>query len=211
MKKRLLVVVDMVNGFINEGALADKGINKITPNILKLMDKAEEKNIPIVAFRDCHEVTDAEFKFYPPHCLKGTSESDFIPELKNRENDFSLIIDKNTTNGFLTPEFQDFIKKNYFDEVVVTGCCTDICVYDFCESLINYIAENNLNTEIVIPYNCVDTFNGVNNDRIIRQINALDYLAQTGFVKIKGNKQIEEFFNRSAEEYRCEDEEMYKY
>lgn len=209
MKKRLLVVVDMVNGFINEGALADKGINKITPNILKLMDKAKEKNIPIVAFRDCHEMTDAEFKIYPPHCLKGTSESDFIPELKNRENDFSLIIDKNTTNGFITCEFQNFIKRNHFDEVIVTGCCTDICVYDFCQSYVDYIAEHNLDTDIVIPFNCVDTFNGVNNDRMVRNIWALDNLAKTGFVKIKGDKRVEEFFKLSQLEDRLEDEEVY--
>ena len=29
--KKLLLVIDMVNGFVKEGALADKEINKITP------------------------------------------------------------------------------------------------------------------------------------------------------------------------------------
>lgn len=209
MKKRLVVVIDMVNGFVHEGPLADKGIDRITPNILKVMNWAKANKVPMVAFRDCHEMGDEEFKFFPPHCLKGTSESDFIPEIKARENEFDLIIDKNTTNGFITKQFQSFIETNYFDEVIVTGCCTDICVYDFCKSFIDYIAENNLDTQIIIPFNCVDTFNGVNNDRNDRHINALYNLAETGFVTIKGNKKVEEYFNNLGQMYRSEDENGY--
>lgn len=209
MKKRLVVVIDMVNGFINEGPLADKVINKITPNILRVMDKALLQGTPIIAFRDCHEMGDEEFNTFPPHCLKGTSESELIPELKARENDFDLIIDKNTTNGFITKEFQDYINNNQFDEVIVTGCCTDICVYNFCNSFVYYIAENNLNTNIIIPFNCVDTFNGVNNDRKARHIQALYDLAETGFVQIKGSKAIEEYFSHAIDTNRCEDENNY--
>ena len=43
--KKLLLVIDMVNGFVKEGALADKAINNITPNIINLIKKyVQEEN-----------------------------------------------------------------------------------------------------------------------------------------------------------------------
>ena len=46
--KKLLLVIDMVNGFVKEGALADKQINNITTyasDIRKvLLETASEKN-----------------------------------------------------------------------------------------------------------------------------------------------------------------------
>jgi len=157
--KELLVVIDMVNGFVNEGSLADKKINKITPNIIQLIESAKEKGIKIVAFKDCHTMEDKEFEVFPPHCLKGSSESDLIPELKKYEDDM-IMIEKNTTNGFETDEFADIIDKESFDKVVVCGCCTDICVNAFVTSYVNYNKENNLNTKLVVVEDACYTFDG---------------------------------------------------
>ena len=41
--KKLLVIIDMINGFVKEGALADKQINNITPNIIKLIEEYIKK------------------------------------------------------------------------------------------------------------------------------------------------------------------------
>lgn len=38
-----LIVVDMVNGFVNEGVLHDKNIRKIVPRQLELLEEAEKK------------------------------------------------------------------------------------------------------------------------------------------------------------------------
>ena len=83
--KNLLVVIDMVNGFVNFGALADKNIGKVTPTIINMMNDAKKNGLKILAFKDCHNKDDEEFAIYPPHCLKGTPESELIPELKERE------------------------------------------------------------------------------------------------------------------------------
>ena len=122
-----------------------------------MVKKDIDKNIPIIAFRDCHETNDEEFKTFPPHCLKGTAESQLIPELKKYEKDM-LLIDKNTTNGFITPKFK-YIAENYeFDKVYVVGCCTDICVLDFVRSYLKFNQENNRNTEIVVLEDACYTF-----------------------------------------------------
>jgi len=113
----LLVVVDMVNGFVNFGNLADSKINKITPSIENLIKNAISNNDKIVAFCDCHKKNDIEFQTYPEHCLAGTSECELIPELKTYENNM-LIINKPTTNGFITSKFQDISKMNILKKLL---------------------------------------------------------------------------------------------
>ncbi|MCK9574426.1 MAG: isochorismatase family protein [Clostridia bacterium] len=94
---------------------------------------------------------------FPPHCIKGTTESELIPELKKYEKYFK-IIEKNTTNGFNTKEFLKIAQSVTFDQVVVTGCCTDICVEQFVNAYSEFIKLNNKHTQIIIPQNAVYTF-----------------------------------------------------
>ncbi|MDD4110329.1 MAG: cysteine hydrolase [Clostridia bacterium] len=155
--KKLLVIIDMVNGFINEGALADKKINSITPNIVEIVKKADEKGYAIIAFKDCHTENDIEFKKHQPHCIKGTTECELIPELKLLEDKF-CVIEKNTTNGFLTPQFENLVNKNKYSKVYVTGCCTDIGVEDFVKSYLAFNRENDRKTEIILIENAITTF-----------------------------------------------------
>lgn len=177
--KKMLVVVDMVNGFINEGALSDKKINKITPNIVKLIEKAKKDGDLIVAFKDCHSVHDEEFKVFPPHCIKGSSESELIPELKIYEEDM-VIIEKNTTNGFITKEFKKIIQNMEFDEVLVTGCCTDICVSGFVNSYLEYIKNTSCDTKIIVDSESCYTFNGEGHDALIMHNKAIDEMKSNG-------------------------------
>lgn len=168
--KKLVVVVDMVNGFVNFGNLADKNINRIVPNCVKLVQTALEEGDRVVAFKDCHTINDPEFKAFPPHCIKGSQESELVPELKPYEK-FMTVIEKPTTNGFKTQAFKDLIEKETFDCVVVAGCCTDICVANFLESLYEYLQEKKQNTSLYVVADAVDTFGGKdhNPDQINKQ------------------------------------------
>ena len=178
--KRLLVIIDMVNGFVKEGNLSDKKINKITPFIISHIEEFISSGEPIITFRDSHSLDDPEMKDYPLHCLKGTYESLLIDELTPYKKYF-FDIEKNTTNGFETSAFKEYISKNYFDEVYVTGCCTDICVETFADSLFNYINKNNLQTKIIVLENCVYTFDSNTHNAFKCHQEALDRL------KAKGN------------------------
>ena len=183
--KNLLVVIDMVNGFVNFGALADKNIGKVTPTIINMMNDAKKNGLKILAFKDCHNKDDEEFAIYPPHCLKGTPESELIPELKERENMFDYIIGKNTTNGFVTDEFKELLRFNKYDNVVVCGCCTDICVINFVESYLNYIKQNNLDTKIYVAKNACYTFDGPNHNAENCHNNALNQMHNMGASVVK--------------------------
>lgn len=198
--KNLLVVVDMVEGFVNFGALADKKINKVTPNILKLIKQAKENQAKIIAFRDCHSLQDEEFKTFPVHCLKGSAESQFIPEIKAVESNIDVDIEKNTTNGFITKEFQEIVNNITFDNVVVCGCCTDICVLNFVTSYLNYIKENNLKTNIIVIENACYTFDGENHNAEQFHNNAINQMEQIGAVIKKVNKNEHD---KNLDNYNC--------
>lgn len=156
--RSLLVVVDMIEGFVNTGALADPKINDIVPELLKTVQFYLDRQLPVLAFRDCHSAEAKEFSSFPVHCVDGTQEAELIDELKPFAPRM-MELKKNSTNGFVQPEFLAvFQSLRPLKSVVVTGCCTDICVMQFALSLKGYINQNDLNIEVIVPRNQVATF-----------------------------------------------------
>lgn len=154
-----LIVVDMVNGFAREGALKSSRVENLIPAIVKICRSCIERGTKVVMFSDCHTGDSPELESYPPHCMKGTSENELVSELKEIEG--YKLINKNSTNGFLQDEFQQWMKdhgdiKNY----IIAGDCTDICVLQFSETLKAYFNTHDMKSNIIVPLNCVDTFDG---------------------------------------------------
>ena len=185
--KNMLVVIDMVNGFVNFGNLADKRINKITPKIAELIENAIKNNEKIIAFCDSHHVNDVEFQTFPEHCLEGSLESELIPELKVYEP-YMQVIKKSTTDGFKTEEFKQLIENNKFETITVCGCCTDICVQNFCASLNQHLKINNINTKIVVESEAVDTFDAPNHNADDCNKKALKEMKQDGVIIAKSKE-----------------------
>ena len=73
IKDPIVFVVDMINGFIHEGALADEAINEITQNIIEVLEALDTRNIFIA---DAHPPKTREFLSFPSHCVIGTRESE---------------------------------------------------------------------------------------------------------------------------------------
>lgn len=173
-----MVIVDAVNGFIREGAMSSKRIESIIPNIVSLMKKCKEKSIPIAAFADCHGESCAEFSSFPPHCIKGTSESEIVDEIK-AEGGYKLI-EKNSTNGFHEKQFRDCLEANGKSRFIVTGDCTDICVLQFCLSLKTYFTQKDMQSEIIIPLNCVETYDAPYHEAGFMSLAAYKILKDSG-------------------------------
>src|SRR5690554_5690918 len=100
----VLMIVDMINGFVKEGPLADPTICSIIKPIDKIIKDFKQKDYPIVALCDAHQENSKEFNAFLPHCIKGTKESELIDEFKLYQEDIKMI-EKNSVNGFLSPEF----------------------------------------------------------------------------------------------------------
>lgn len=157
-EKSLLVIVDMVNGFVTSGALADPSIQAITPNILDLLNQFLHFNQPVLAFQDAHPEDALEFQSFPVHCVKGTEESELIKELLPYKDKMTCL-EKNSTNGFFAYGFMDYLlQQGPFDSIVITGCCTDICVLQFALALKTHFNQNSISSTIIVPKDCVDTF-----------------------------------------------------
>lgn len=156
-----IVVVDMVNGFVKEGVMSSQRVDdSITKNIVELIEKTF--GYKKVYFIDSHEQEAIEFNSYPPHCVKGSSEAKIIDELhsiSSKEKEVAYI-EKNSTNGFLDKKFQQWLEKNIdtIENYIVVGCVTDICVLQFSLSLKVYFNEINKFKRVIVPMNCVETY-----------------------------------------------------
>lgn len=159
--KAALIIVDMINGFINQGAMSSERIKDVIGANVRVLQAFKAGNMPVAAFADCHEKGCAEFSAYPEHCLDGDIESEVIDELKDIGGNYYRLIRKNSTNGFIEKGFEDFLNdKNLtcIDTFVITGCCTDICVLQFALCLKTYGNMTNKAFRIIIPADCVETY-----------------------------------------------------
>lgn len=179
----VLVVVDMINGFVNEGSLSSPRIRNIVSDVSKLVSECLEKGIDIIAFADCHKENSVEFENFPVHCLENTRESELIDEIKN---DISKVIPKNSTNGFHAPEFQKFLAENRnIKNFIVCGDCTDICVHNFCITLKTYFSQNNIKSRVIVPINAVETYDGGIHNAEFMNFSALMIMETNGIELVK--------------------------
>ena len=182
MKKELLVVVDMINGFINEGPLCDTSIQKIIPANVALVKEFLASGKDVIAFRDVHEPDAIEFEFYPAHCVKGTLESELVDELKVYQ-DKMIVIPKNTTNGFFTIAFQTYLAQHRdLTDVTISGCCTDICVFHFAISLKTYTQTIDWPLRIHLIEAAVDTFDASFHSKAAMQNASLQMMKAAGIL-----------------------------
>ncbi len=155
--KTVLITVDMINGFAKAGALYSPRVAALIPGISDLGKACKHLGIPQLAFADAHPEDSPEFSSYPPHCLAGSVESELVAELKSA-GDFRLI-PKNSTNGFLEPEFQAWLREHdHLDTFIITGDCTDICIEQFATTLKCSFNRINRPVRVIVPMNLVDTF-----------------------------------------------------
>ncbi len=62
------------------GKLYVPGAERLLPNIRRLTDAARQGRVFLVSHGCYHTQDDPEFQTFPPHCIKGTPGSAFVPE-----------------------------------------------------------------------------------------------------------------------------------
>lgn len=157
--RKLLVIVDPLNGFLDEGPLSAKPLRDKVPYIVNLLTEFDR----VAILRDAHSDNSSEFKHMPSHCVSGTEESEIVPELITGleesnfvqgdilntvdPDNFYEIMNKDAYTGRieakgLIGEFgvmlnvvETLPEGNHFNEVHVTGFVTSICVYNAIQDL----------------------------------------------------------------------------
>lgn len=163
--RKMLYVVDMVNGFINEGPLHDQHIKTIIPETIELIEKFKQEQEGVAFIQDNHQPDSIEFKTFSEHCLEVTTESLIIPELEPYTKD-SLIYKKNSTSAIFAPHMlEDLNTMSNLQEAIAIGCCTDICILNFLIPLKNYFNQKNQEVTIFAIKNAMDTYNSETHNR----------------------------------------------
>lgn len=181
--KDMIIVVDMVNGFVKEGALHDEKIMDIVPTIKAIVERFKSAEITVI--QDTHDYASKEFESYPVHCLYDSTESATIDELQylfDLDN-FYKIIAKNSTNGAFALIDDDHI--NDINRFLIVGCCTDICVLHLALTLKTYFNEYDLDKEVIVIEDGVATFDAPNHDAKKMSDIAFDLMKSAGVKVVK--------------------------
>ena len=150
----VVLVIDMVKGFLEPGhnLFCGDEARTIIPNIQELLNKEMRAGSDILFINDNHEVDDLEFKIFPVHCVKGTSEPEVISELVSFTTPEN-VIPKTRYSGFFNTDLERRLLELKPDKLIICGVCTDICVL--------YTASDARSRDytVEVPENCVASFN----------------------------------------------------
>jgi nicotinate phosphoribosyltransferase len=146
--------VDMQNDFVlPEGKLYVPGAEEIVPNVNRLVEACRNGYVFLISTADAHNIHDPELAEWPPHCLKGTSGAELIPEaqapnrlvipnqqgisLPENVNSYQqMVLEKNTLDVFDNPNTDALLSHpslasltyNPDLEFIVFGVATEYCV-----------------------------------------------------------------------------------
>ncbi len=168
--QRALVVVDMVNDFV-DGALANPAAKGIVGPIAALLGRFRtDARWVIVYANDAHLDTDVELRVFPPHAMAGTRGADVIEELRPGPED--VMVPKRSYSAFTETDLDAILASRGVEYVVLVGQHTDCCVrhtaYDaFCRGY-----------RLVVCTDATTVFEpGASESVAVRQGQALAYLS----------------------------------
>jgi len=153
---KAIVFVDVQKDFI-DGALKNEKAIETMPKIVEFARKCAQKGYKLYATRDTHQKTEYKVlvngddqadrqipaagylatlegeKLPVEHCVEGTDGWMIDDRLMEVIDGKATIVNKPTFGSFVLAEIiEEDLKawddKNYFDEIVLAGFCTDICV-----------------------------------------------------------------------------------
>lgn len=124
---KVVIVVDMLVGFLRRGNLASPRLDRITAAVADHLRRERERGAELVFLVDTHAPDDPEFAMYPPHCVAGSGEDEVVPELADLAA-AGHVVRKGTYSGFHGTELEGLLARLAPSEVEVVGVCTDICV-----------------------------------------------------------------------------------
>lgn len=137
MPQKALIVVDMLNDFIDEkGALyCGDQARTIIPFVRDRLSTFRKNGDPVIFLQDSHDENDREFTKFPKHCIKDTWGSEIIPELAPVHGE--KIVPKKRYSGFYETDLEKILEDANIKKVEVIGVCTSICVMDTVGGLAN--------------------------------------------------------------------------
>ncbi len=157
-----LLAVDVTSGFCSEGPLASERVGSIVGPIARLFQRAYDLGARhFILPQDTHSADAVEFSSFPPHCVRGTDEPVTVPELSSLPfSDLFMVIEKDTISSNIATGLDAWLDKHpKVTTFLVTGDCTDFCVYQLAMHLrLRANALKLRGVRVIVPRDCVDTF-----------------------------------------------------
>lgn len=123
--KKLLIVVDMQNDFI-DGSLGTEEAKQIVPAVVKKIEEYQGEDCEVLFTMDTHYenyLETLEGKKLPVvHCQKGTKGWELCPEIAAFEGT------RFEKPSFASLELGRYVGGKEYESVELAGLCTDICV-----------------------------------------------------------------------------------
>ena len=165
--EKVLYNIDMNNGFVNFGPMANPKYNDLTAEQLKLIEKMRKEKGIVNFILEGHNEDALEFKTYPKHCILGTEEADLIPELITyQDNPNTYTFYKNCINGMLNLKVGQQLKRlKNLREIIYSGVCADLCVMDFARTNARFLDQINKGVKLFAVKSTIDTFDAPNHNR----------------------------------------------
>ncbi len=127
MKKRLLIVVDYQNDFV-DGALGFEKAKELEPYLVNLIEEYKKNNDDIIYTMDTHQenyLQTEEGKYIPVvHCIRGTKGLELYGKI-NRLAGGSLIFEK---RAFPSSQMCFYLRGCDYTEITLVGVVTHLCV-----------------------------------------------------------------------------------
>lgn len=184
--KRVLVIVDMVNGFTTEGNMKNQYMKAIIPEVLELTkDFINDKEALVIEAKEAHSEESTEFDYYPTHCIKGSSEALLVPELRVYEPKM-FVFEKNSTCVAVLKDYVELLTKlKNLKEAVFAGGCTDICGIQAVIPSKCLFNQLNRKVEVIVPKNAMDTYDAPLHNRDEYNDIAYKLMDQAGIQLVK--------------------------
>jgi nicotinamidase/pyrazinamidase len=167
------------------GKLYVPGAERLLPNIRRLTDAARRGRVFLVSHGCYHTKDDPEFQTFPPHCIKGTPGSAYVPEALTDNvvtvpneatatlpQDLSqyrqIHLEKQTLDIFESRHADELVKRLGDDaEFVVFGVVTEYCVRLAAKGLL----ERGHHVSVV--KDAIETLKAEDGERTIAELQAL--------------------------------------
>lgn len=160
-QRTAIVSVDVIQGFCTAGALASPRVAGIVEPIVRLFRAAWGGGLRhILLVQDTHEPEAVEFGAWPPHCVRGTAESQAVEPFQALPfYNQMLTFPKNSISSTLNTGLNDWLAAHpQVDTFIVVGDCTDLCTYQLAMQLRLEANARQLIRRVIVPADCVDTY-----------------------------------------------------
>jgi len=167
------------------GKLYVPGAERLLPNIRRLTDAARQRRVFLVSHGCFHTKDDPEFKTFPPHCIKGTTGSAYVPEAltekvvtipneptaalpRDLQQYQQILLEKQTLDIFESRHAEELVKRLGNDaEFVVFGVVTEYCVRLAAKGLLQR------GRRVSVVKDAIETLKAEDGERTVAELQAL--------------------------------------